>query len=1260
MKSLLLFTVIVLQSFLSFAQTDPNNDPNWNWLEQTSWILYHPDYNPYAQPISPFYQNGIGAAAYDNKPEDGWILVRRDFGTPTRQISLPFFILYNKYQGIIRIFVWTKMSPAFSSGAIRLSADNSSSATVALTYLDNVAWGRNDLNKVKDRNGAATTSVVTLNWQFADFPIAYDATMSSKINPRLLFEIWGNTQYTIEIDGLGAMNQVFGENSPGNISNVGFFQTGGLFNALTKSVSGTQETWIKWQNTIEKIGEKIPSNSSSPSLINLKNWINNVKNSWVIGNLGLIGAGVGMVDFLITGGRLTNKEQPAPISYLLNFKLKGGMITQQQIGGLGIHLPLPGATHTWPYATNLLYNQPLGVLNLQNTPVLQHRIYWWSNGNINTQTHSYRVKDDLLFDLNPSSDLGISKIEAAYVFEMQSPLLSQQFLQYADQGYSLIDGTPIELESYNNEKYVFRTPYVNAFAFKYQKITLPAGFNLYIKIKAELKVKNSSPDRQPVIFIATYDANIEEGDGVNAPWPTVLPFTVNISREFEFSSTENLTPLYGYIGMDNVTVSTPATIGNYVFTGWSDGSNELNRTFSSAANVQALYKYPHHSNYSNAFSNNGQRKCIRVLENNHILLVYESMGRIWLERSTDNGGTWSLLNGGKPISFGTAKHPVISQIWENKFVIVYQKLNSDGISYSIVASYYNLYTDDIKDEQIVAERLYKEFSDETTVVIGNSRSGITDFLIVWHEEFYGGLSPEGGLYYRLGRITTNPDNPYGIIEFLTNGFMGSTSASSVNPSIACKDEQNFYPIKFHLVWQETGSSASNIKYREMIYNGQQLTFGTTQTLSSGSGYTYNRYPSTVVMNDNIPRVTWQGERTVIGEEERGEMRKIQSTTTEKRVLFTAPDASHFWGFGTNVGKPNINRSHSAYVMAWSEDEGIRIKRVNNTLNKDNVDQIQGIYGTEVQVIQTFSNSSNQLDEIKAMTLNNKVTLPYYFQIAGVNDNLVPKEKFILSGIGREGVVYKDTAQFYFLIGDINVNGNEIDFIEIPYNAILSNDSVLNTYMQTETFTLNNTSEFLYSVQYGITDSMSAVAYLQNGNSVTFAVELVDANTGALLGRFDEVIYNSQNIFQYNNLSYEVNTEGIGNREVYLRLVTATNGDASYSLTNKFADECLIAKRHTKKINYTGLAPVKEYSLSQNYPNPFNPVTTINYQIPKDGFVSLKVYDILGKEIVTLVNSDKVQGRYTVEFDGSRFASGMYIYRLQSGDFVETRKMMLLK
>jgi len=88
--------------------------------------------------------------------------------------------------------------------------------------------------------------------------------------------------------------------------------------------------------------------------------------------------------------------------------------------------------------------------------------------------------------------------------------------------------------------------------------------------------------------------------------------------------------------------------------------------------------------------------------------------------------------------------------------------------------------------------------------------------------------------------------------------------------------------------------------------------------------------------------------------------------------------------------------------------------------------------------------------------------------------------------------------------------------------------------------------------------------------------------------------------------------------------------------------------------------VKEYALHQNYPNPFNPSTIISYQIPKLSFVSLKVYDVLGNEIVTLVNEEKPAGGYDVEFDAIGLPSGIYLYRLQSGLFAETKKMLLMK
>lgn len=86
----------------------------------------------------------------------------------------------------------------------------------------------------------------------------------------------------------------------------------------------------------------------------------------------------------------------------------------------------------------------------------------------------------------------------------------------------------------------------------------------------------------------------------------------------------------------------------------------------------------------------------------------------------------------------------------------------------------------------------------------------------------------------------------------------------------------------------------------------------------------------------------------------------------------------------------------------------------------------------------------------------------------------------------------------------------------------------------------------------------------------------------------------------------------------------------------------------------------EYGLYQNYPNPFNPMTTIRYDLPKDSRVSLVVYNIAGQEIKTLVSKEQQAGRYEVQFNATSMASGVYIYRLQAGEFVKVHKMSLIK
>ncbi len=88
--------------------------------------------------------------------------------------------------------------------------------------------------------------------------------------------------------------------------------------------------------------------------------------------------------------------------------------------------------------------------------------------------------------------------------------------------------------------------------------------------------------------------------------------------------------------------------------------------------------------------------------------------------------------------------------------------------------------------------------------------------------------------------------------------------------------------------------------------------------------------------------------------------------------------------------------------------------------------------------------------------------------------------------------------------------------------------------------------------------------------------------------------------------------------------------------------------------------IKDFTLKQNYPNPFNPETLIEFSIPQSSFVSLKVYNLLGKEVANLVNDSKDAGVYQVKFDGGNLSSGIYFYTLRSGNKIITKKFILTK
>jgi len=135
-----------------------------------------------------------------------------------------------------------------------------------------------------------------------------------------------------------------------------------------------------------------------------------------------------------------------------------------------------------------------------------------------------------------------------------------------------------------------------------------------------------------------------------------------------------------------------------------------------------------------------------------------------------------------------------------------------------------------------------------------------------------------------------------------------------------------------------------------------------------------------------------------------------------------------------------------------------------------------------------------------------------------------------------------------------------------------------------------------------------------------------------------------------------------------------NGTTTETQLYSFVDENITSGKYLYRLKQVDFDGTVEYSneaevtvtvpekfeLSQNYPNPFNPSTKIKYQIATSNPVSLKIYDVLGNEVASLINEVQPAGNYEVTFDARSLSSGTYFYKLQAGSFVKTKKMVLLK
>ena len=182
---------------------------------------------------------------------------------------------------------------------------------------------------------------------------------------------------------------------------------------------------------------------------------------------------------------------------------------------------------------------------------------------------------------------------------------------------------------------------------------------------------------------------------------------------------------------------------------------------------------------------------------------------------------------------------------------------------------------------------------------------------------------------------------------------------------------------------------------------------------------------------------------------------------------------------------------------------------------------------------------------------------------------------------------------------------------------------------------------------------------------------------------NDVLLKWETASETNNKGFEIQRSDFSDQKSFWKEVGFVDGfgTSTEKHTYQFKDQNLNAGTYSyrlKQIDFNGIfeyssivnvsvETAEQFQLSQNYPNPFNPVTVINYQLTTrlparqvNNFVNLKVYDLLGNEVKTLVNEQKKPGRYSVKFDGSKLSSGIYYYKLTAGSYTSVKKMMLLK
>jgi len=770
-------------------------------------------------------------------------------------------------------------------------------------------------------------------------------------------------------------------------------------------------------------------------------------------------------------------------------------------------------------------------------------------------------------------------------------------------------------------------------------------------LKAQFKTANNSTIRTELIEGGT-GGNVEFRDPwlidnsdsygsknrgqAGALWYTkASPFSLNTSDPNYKGVLSNQTVPAGTYYSIRALLSQTINNFTWLFQNWSAtgatfqqvGSNPPNydekaAIFTTAnADVKARYKAHLGTNSTVATAYNNQRKLVYDGTTYH--LIYESAGEIYYTSSSDNGVTWSnevLMSDGN----GGCKYPAIDVAPGGIIVVVWQQeFPSTG-------------------KVCMRRKTAAAWQTQQQVVSFTASSGFTAtpvvtaypapyYFIVWHD-------------YGTNNLMIRSYNESNSTFGTATGIL-STNSNSLYPTLTA----DLYTV-LHLAWAESNkiyfskishSSGGNYSYD---VNKEEV------TLNYGS-YTEHSFPAITTDYNRRPNIVWEAYNTVTYTRNIVHRRRETSGSWSSFTNFSPNDDEYLKpSIGSHFNIGNNNTLEAVwYVLGTNQ---LKLAKYNGTSWTQFTQTPTGQYPTMSQDMSAVTAKAK-------MAYRSVSGTPY--TLATTSQNL-PKISGQSVAHHRRGVLGIGGAELVFELGEFEVGGTEVKLFPYVDTLAIGHTGKWEEMFRTESFPVSNQTNLNFLRSSAVINPARLKNVLPNGAKVAFQLEAVDAPSSQVLAVIDQQdVTNNPAPSSRENKSVVFNLAG--NKEIFLRVgisiptgVTPTQAMVESYIESQ-ADS--VAKQIAGKTIEIHLTP-KDFSLSQNYPNPFNPTTTITYRIPDDNYVSLKVYDILGTEVATLVEGSQKAGEYRVQFDGKSFGAGIYLGRLRVNYVVKTIKLALVK